>query len=299
MTYSAGGLIQASDYNTFANNINAVVGTGSGDSGYGQSTVATVAAGNEVTAAQWSSLANAVQQARQHQSGAGTYLNTYSGGSTINATQNISGAISTATSSRMSFYTAGATTTGGNYTDLAINVANTTSAVADDATRTVTFASADQMRYFWNCGGQIRFQVVSATNTGGTSRGLSLCNLINVAFGSKTIRGQDCLSTTGNTTGYTVNTDSTTLGWYDLTGTYQTLSQITGSTYGAVYSAETFYLQARQNSATQLAFYAYMSSPAQSPAINDAVNITITYRIDIVYPETNFLSNSWGTGTVA
>ena len=299
MTYSAGSLIQAADFNTFANNINAVIGTGSGDSGYGQTTVATVAAGNDVTAAQWSSLVNGVQQARQHQSGAGTYLNTYAHGDTINATQNISSVISTATSSRMSFYAAGATTTGANYTDLAINSANTTSALADNATRTVSFASANQMRWFWNCGGQIRFQIVSATNTGGTSRGLSLCNLVNVAFSSKTIRGQDCLATTGTTTGYTVHTNSTSLGWYDLTGSYQTLSHISGSTYGAAYGSDTCYFQARQNSTTQLGLYFYMSSAAQSPAINDQVNITITYRVDIIYPETTYLSNSWGTGTVA
>jgi hypothetical protein len=36
MTYSSGGLIQAADYNTFSTNINNIWGTGSGDSGWGQ-----------------------------------------------------------------------------------------------------------------------------------------------------------------------------------------------------------------------------------------------------------------------
>ena len=39
MTYSTGGLIEATDYNTFATNLNAIWSTGSGDSGWGQTTI--------------------------------------------------------------------------------------------------------------------------------------------------------------------------------------------------------------------------------------------------------------------
>ena len=36
MAYQQGDTIQASDYNTFAGNVNTIIGTGSADSGYGQ-----------------------------------------------------------------------------------------------------------------------------------------------------------------------------------------------------------------------------------------------------------------------
>jgi len=39
MTYSSGGLIQAADYNTFQTNLNAIWGTGSTDSGWGQTAI--------------------------------------------------------------------------------------------------------------------------------------------------------------------------------------------------------------------------------------------------------------------
>ena len=61
MTYSSGGLIQAVDYNTFAQggasadnnvaNINTIWGVGTGDKGWGQSTTITpVSAAATVTA---------------------------------------------------------------------------------------------------------------------------------------------------------------------------------------------------------------------------------------------------------
>jgi hypothetical protein len=62
MTYSAGGLIQATDYNTFAGNttagLNRVWSTGSGDAGWGQTDIATVAASGTVTATNWATLVN-------------------------------------------------------------------------------------------------------------------------------------------------------------------------------------------------------------------------------------------------
>ena len=62
MTYSAGGLIEATDYNGFVNtgaqNINAVWSTGSTDGGWGQTAISTVSAAGTVTATQWASLVN-------------------------------------------------------------------------------------------------------------------------------------------------------------------------------------------------------------------------------------------------
>ena len=40
MTYAAGGVISATDFNTLANNTNNIAGVGTGQSGYGQTVTA-------------------------------------------------------------------------------------------------------------------------------------------------------------------------------------------------------------------------------------------------------------------
>ena len=65
MTYSSGGLIEATDFNTFAGNttagLNRVWSTGSGDAGWGQTAIPTVSANTVVSvtgAIQWAQLVN-------------------------------------------------------------------------------------------------------------------------------------------------------------------------------------------------------------------------------------------------
>ena len=67
MAYQQGDTITAADYNNFAANVNAVIGTGSGAKGYGLSEVSTLSAGATITAAQWNSLLSGLQKAANHQ----------------------------------------------------------------------------------------------------------------------------------------------------------------------------------------------------------------------------------------
>jgi hypothetical protein len=65
-----GNKIVATDYNTIQAKINLVLGTGTGDRGYGQSvTSSQVSPSTNVTAAQWNALRNDLLKARQHQTG--------------------------------------------------------------------------------------------------------------------------------------------------------------------------------------------------------------------------------------
>ena len=70
MTYTAGSLILAADYNNFANgpqgnSIGNVWGTGGGDAGWGQTNIANVASAGTVTATQWATLVNNLPSAGQ------------------------------------------------------------------------------------------------------------------------------------------------------------------------------------------------------------------------------------------
>jgi hypothetical protein len=72
MTYSAGGKVQATDYNGFAStgtpNFNNIWATGSGNSGYGQTALATVTAGQKVTATNyWNALVANITASASHQ----------------------------------------------------------------------------------------------------------------------------------------------------------------------------------------------------------------------------------------
>ena len=67
MAYQQGDTITATDYNNFAANVNAVIGTGSGDKGYGLSDVSNVSVGATISAAQWNALLSGLQKAANHQ----------------------------------------------------------------------------------------------------------------------------------------------------------------------------------------------------------------------------------------
>ena len=315
MTYSSGGLIQASDYNGFAGGnggganvsgqLNTVLGTGYGNAGYGQTSVSNVSVAGSVTAAQWSTLVAGVNKVRSHQT-AFTNLSLYTTGTTINATNDVSTNLTNSYTSRLSYQTLGGVTTGSNFT-LNISSPNTAAAVTASAERTATFGSgADATRYFFNAGGELRFYISSYSNPGGTVRGSTLGGCAVNGLGGKTFKAVDNSARYG--TGYTVTTDLTTgAGYYSLTTSYVDKIKISGSAYGAAYSGDFVRIQAKSNGTqgsnadkgTIFYFNLTLNSAAQSPAFNDSINMTVTYRIDTAYPSSTYLSNTWGTVTIA
>ena len=68
-SYFIGGKIRASDFNSFADDINEIVGLGAGDSGYGQDQlmVSYVSAGARIRVANWNELLTSLRFAAQHQ----------------------------------------------------------------------------------------------------------------------------------------------------------------------------------------------------------------------------------------
>lgn len=315
MAYSSGGLIQASDYNTFngattanvSGTLLTVYSTGKGNAGYGQtiSVPTNVSASTDtVTATQWTTLVNAINVVRKHQSGAGfTNIGTYTVGTTINATNDVSGNLTNSYTNRLNYQAEGTTTTGSTFSP-SFTAANDTNAQTIQFSRTATFANADAARYFFNAGGQLNFVVSSITNTGATSRGADIGNLAVTNFASKRIRAANAGARTG--TGGTVNSDATTnAGYYSLTTANTTLTQITST--ATAYTGDVFYLLAKTNgvqgsnsdNGTILTLSANIFMAAQSPAFNDGYTVAINHRVDVIYPSTSFLANTWGSVTIA
>lgn len=323
MAYSSGGLIEAADYNGFingTNQLNTVWGIGNGNAGYGQTAISAVTAGSTVTATQWATLINTLNSTLTHQSGSGSGISAVSAGQTINYLSTLATNVNNSYTNRLNFATQGTTTTG-TATNTNFTAVNGVAAQTFTVTRTATFASANHVRYFFNCGGQINFVCGTATNNNSTNRSGDLVTLVNTNFISyPAFRAASGGGRTG--TGGTVNTNSTTIGYWNLTTLDQTLCKVTSTT--ASYTGDYIQLAVKSNGVqgdkgdvgTIITFTLTLYSGAQSsypappaagpggtPPTNnttteDAIDVTVPNRLDIVYPETTNLTSSWGTVTL-
>lgn len=291
MTYAQGGLIQATDYNGFVASVNAIWGTGSGDAGYGQSTtLSTVAASNTVTASQWSTLISRLNSIKTHQDGSGTGITSPSAGNTITYLSTLSSTISTLTTNKLTFNSQGGSTT--------TNITNSTGWVtASDLRISCTFANANAMRYFFNCGGEITFTGINSLVTG-NSKSSDWDGLLD-ACGTIRIRAQDSAKIGGSGTP-TIN--NTNLGFYDLTTSAQVVlrqysTTVTGG-YTSNFADFQAYLDASPGSSTILYVRMYLTD-GSADVTDDTVLGTVRLDATAVYPETTNLANVWGTVTLA
>ncbi len=313
MSYAVGSLIDASDYNAFtggnlganvSGELNTVLGGGRGNAGYGQNRINNVTAVTDtITATQWTTLINGLNTVGKHQQGVGfSNIGTVTAGADINANVSFSTNLTTAYTNRLNFTANGTTTTGATFSPV-FSIPNQTGAATFNITRTATFASADQARYFWNAGGQLNFVVTGVTNTGATNRGASLATLAATNFASCRMLAANNTGRTG--TGGTLTTGNTSVAYYRLTTSNATAVLLTSTT--ASYTADTCTHSARTNgvqgsnadNGTVVSLNLVLVSGAQSPAFNDSINITVNHRVDVIYPSTTFLANTWGSVTIA
>ena len=228
MTYTSGGLIQATDYNGFVSttsgaNVNNVWSTGSVDAGWGQPALSTVAATNTITATQWASLVNTITNMGAQTNTAITARTPPTAGTIISILAALNTDLTNITANRQNAVANGTQftfTVGTNSKTAATSGATWTITF----TNTVTFASADAARYFFNAGGRIKIDV-SKTATGATGDpewndlANTLCGDIFITGGTatQTIAGTAYTGTTKIGGSGTPNTLATTTGWYDLT----------------------------------------------------------------------------------
>jgi hypothetical protein len=327
MTYSSGGLIEATDYNTFVGNttagLNRVWSTGSGDAGWGQTSIATVAAqSGNVSATNWSTLVNNLSTTGSQSTTTLTARTAPVTGNVIAILADVQTDINNCTTNR-----GNATSSGTQFGTFTGTTSKTTATGSGQAawtitfTHTVTFPSADQARYFWNAGGLVRLQY-GKTSTGTTSDDdwnqlAGWCGSIYISgrvnSAAQTIAG---VSYTGTTriggTGGTQTTLATTTGWYQLTGSPATVFQLNNST--APYSGEFIRTTATATSSTVLTLVTTWVSDGSSGAGTSAdisggtatasPSTTIsgtapTTLVTYLPPSTGPLTNTWGTPSIA
>ena len=323
MTYSSGGLIQASDYNTFQTNLNSIWSTGSGDSGWGQTSIGAVSTGGIVTATNWATLVNNLSTSGSQTATTITSRSAPTTGTLVSILANVATDITSCTTNRGNATSSGTEVgTFSGTTSKTTATGDGTSAWTITFTHTVTFPSADQARYFWNAGGRVRLQYgKSSTGTdidpdwntfAGYPGSIYITGRVNSA--AQTIAG---VSYTGTTriggSGGTQNTLLTTTGWYQLTSSAVTVFLLYNT--NSPYTGEYIQTYAAQTSSTVLTLTTYWIQPAVSGAgqtnnisggtatASPSTTITGTAPTTLCtyFPPSTAqgLSNSWGTPTIA
>jgi hypothetical protein len=309
MAYSQLGLIEAADYNNFlngTNQLNKVWSTGNGDAGYGQTALNTVSQLGTVTATQWAQLINTLNSVLTHQAGSGSGISATTAGGTINYLSTLGTNINTSYTNRLNFATSGSTSTAQGSTGSAWTSASTASTISGTWGTRCAFASADAARYFFNAGGRLKFNVSAAQNANTSARTNAIIALVGF-FGAVTTFGA---STNGGRTGTggTVTTNVTNKGYWTTTkATNTTLQAITNTTASYTSDTGSIYVNvngtagANGDNGLNVDFYLTLSSTsganAGSLSFDDSFGVTITRSIDITYPESTNLTNTWGTPT--
>jgi hypothetical protein len=316
MTYSTGGLIQATDYNGFVSttsgaNVNNVLSVGSGDSGWGQVAESTVSVGGTVTATQWARLVNVLSQMGGQTNTTITARTAPTSGSTIAILAALNTDLTNITTNRQNAAAVGSQFTG--WTGTNSKTTSTNGPFTITFTNTVTWASADAARYFFNAGGIIKIDV-SKTSTGNlgdpewNDLANTLCGDIYITSGTgtQTIAGTAYTGTTkiGGTGSPT--TLATTTGWYDLTAGAAATIVYKQFADTAPYTSNYIQHSIAKNAGSTALTITTVWVQADADPISGGTAPTgatpgtaPTAIVTYFPPSTTYLTNTWGTPTVA
>ena len=244
MAYSAGDTILDDEYNAFVNNssspygYNHFAGTGSTIYGLGQSSIATVSAGDTINASHWNALFTGMDNIANHTNTSIT-ASSVSAGDTIairaaliTDLANLAAAVAAGSpgTTALSTNSIGTSTNSGTW--------NSTSTIE----RSVTFASANAMRHFFNAGGSIRVDPATSGSTDGDKD--TVFEQLTAAVGNLDIGAH---ATTRSGTGETQTSNGFTNGFHDLGTGYTSLLKLTSDNGG--YTSNTVEISAKLDAA--------------------------------------------------
>ena len=310
MSYAQYGLVEATDYNnligntssTTANLLNTTWATGSGSTGYGQTALANVSQGNQVTATQWANLVNTTSNAALHQGSTITSVTAPVSGGTITFLSAIPTNLQTIYTNRLNAGSQGSTTAN------AISTSTSWSNIAT-FTHTVTFASGDAARYFFNAGGQLN---ITCSHPAGTGINLLLNNLAsNVgtivmsapSSGTVSIVGTSYPGISKVGGGGNSPTISASTGYYSLTTSNATVFTQTASTGPSSYLGTFIRVIAKSNgpqgsnadAGSIITLYTIWDEIPNGLAVASGSTVTCTAR----FPETTYIANTVGSINIA
>lgn len=311
MSYAQFGLIEATDYNnlvggnpvTSSGKLNTVWATGGTSAGYGQTALANVSVGGTVSSSDWANLVNRTANAASHQGTSITSVTAPSTGGTITYLGAIPTNLTTIYNSRLNAAGQGSTSSNTATRGTSWNTALT-------FTHTVTFASGDAARYFFNAGGQLKITCSQPTGSAidnlfsGLASNVGTIVLSSPTSGSVTIAGTSFNGVTKVGGGGSTPTVSTNSGYYALGTANTTLFTQTASTGPSGYLSS-FIRVIAQTNGTQgsngdvgsvITLYTIWDEIPDGYAVASGAATTVT----ITPPSGTYLpSASWGTPTVS
>ena len=310
MTYSAGSTIVDDDYNIFATgnaagtgdaavaNINTILGVGDDERGYGQSgALGSVTVGETVQATSWASLLTKNTLLANHQGTTITSITNPTSGNTISAYAALSANVTATFNGKLDAAGSGSDSTVSSVTTTSWNTSSTLS-------KTFTFASRNQLRYFFNTGGMIRLSwsrtggTTSSQNTAWTDTLTAAGTIVLTSDGaSKTIAGVAYTGTTkigGSGTNQILLTGSGVLNMSSTPAIY--FKQIPPTGYGDNEIEVSLSIPVGGTVLTILTDLSDDYTPPD-PGSPDLVDGTLTQVTTIRYPSTTYLADTWGTVT--
>jgi hypothetical protein len=311
MSYAQNGLIEATDFNTLvgsnpetgANKLNTTWATGGTTAGYGQTAVAQVAGGDTVIATgQWNALVANTASAAAHSGSSITAVTAPSSGGTVTYLSAIPTNLTTIYTNRRNAAAVGSTTT-------STATRSTSWENGLTFTHTVTFASGDAARYFFNSGGQIKMTASHPTGTGinllfsdlASNSGTVVQSAPN--SGTVSIAGTSYSGITRVGGGGNTPTVDANKGYFGLTTSNATVYTQTASSGPSGYLSS-FIRYITKSNGTQgsngdtgsvVTIYTIFDEIPNELVANAGTAVTLTLQA----PETTNLSASWGTPSLA
>ena len=313
MAYAQFATIDAADFNalvggnptTTVNTLNATWATGGTTAGYGQTAVGSVTAGTNILAStQWSSLVSNTASAASHQGSSITSVSTPVAGGVITYNAAIPTNLTTIYTNRLNAASQGSTTA--NTVTRATTWSNELT-----FTHTITFASGNAARYFFNAGGQIKMTVSHpgssgidllfnnlATNIGAvvmSAPASGTVSIISVAYNGITKVGGD-----GITPKVTIDANK---GYYALTTANATAFTQTASTGPSSYVDSFIRFIVKSNgtqgsngdTGSEITIYTVWDEIPNGLVAAAGSTVTCT----LAPPSTTNIANSWGSITLA
>ena len=230
-------IIQEADYNSIRNKLTAIIGTGSGTSGWGQTILSpAITVGNSVTINEFGRLRFDIINAWTHIFGSAPNPIQVAVGDTIRfnpTTAPITAYDSTINTIIANRFTVHPSQVGTEAATPSLRTATWKTSVS--CTVSVSFPSATAARHFFNSGGQIRINSNFVRRSGvNTSQNISWESLLNAA-GTQQFGGNNPGTGTSPSNGQ---------NWYRLTSSYQQWFSTSGS---SPYGANSYRISARCN----------------------------------------------------
>ena len=267
MSYTAGQTILDDEFLAFINNstdpygINHIAGTGAGAYGLGESSVASVTAGDQITAAQWNSLWSTMDNVANHTNVALTSTTAVSGGDPIA----IKSALITDLAALATAVATGSTSATALTTSASLQTITTTSEGWDTSAtheHSITWATADRMRHFFNAGGKVRI-VTGTTQSSVNPKDQAFIDL-GTALGNIDIGSQ---ASTRSGTGESLTTNGLANGFHDLTTSYAVIIKLTSD--NSNYTSNTVEISAKLDAAVGTAVTMTIKMVATDPSADD------------------------------